>query len=267
MYFATSFGAPGTKCRCPSVLHFNPQSYLLFHLLWELLHSTVLCHFTEKFSESMLFPGRSVHEMTMIFLIPLGTSWEVGHSFLPLWTDFLPILHGQEEIAQWCWLSATERGCVMRHWWGEMMQWCHEGGICISWWNKRMNAKLSSSIIYWVLRSFHGLVCGSTFWDTWYLSVFPHYWIMLSFVHYSLPEFPQSVSRQVSLLCKEDRWKSTFLLLRISAAFLRGRKYALFFEQHADYLKSDHGMGRDRNTVCRKYNIQVGQPMQRLTLS
>lgn len=75
---------------------------------------------------------------------------------------------------------------------------------------------------------------------------------MFLFAHYSLPEFPQSVSRQISLLCKKDRWKSTFLLPRISEDFLRGAKYALFFEKCTDYLKSDHGTGRDRNTVCRR---------------
>lgn len=79
---------------------------------------------------------------------------------------------------------------------------------------------------------------------TWDLSVFFHNWIMFSSARYSLPEFPQSVSRQISLLCKEDKWKSTFLLQSISGAFLGGRKYTLFFEQRTDYLKSDRGRQR-----------------------
>lgn len=193
---------------------------------------------------------RSVLEMTMSILNPLETSWEVSHNFLPLRTAFLPFLYGKEEITKWCWLSATERGCVMRHWWGEMMQWCHESGICISCWNKQTNAKMSFSIISCILRSFFTILFViQPFEAPGSCLVFSHHWVMFSFAHYSLPEFPQSVSRQILLLCKEDRWKSTFLLLRISEASLKGRKYILFFAQDADYLKSDHGMGRDSNIV------------------
>lgn len=247
-----------------------PQSFISTH---NISYSSVCCgsssiaqccHFTEKFSELMIFSGASVHEMAMSVLIPLGTSAEVGHSFLPLWTAFLPILHGQDKITQWYWLSAVKRSCIMRHGWGEMMQWYHEGGIFISCWDKQMSswapplspAFLDLFTVLFVIQPFEAPgIClfFLTAESCSHLHIIP----CLNFPNQCLDRCH----------CFARKTGDTFLLRRISEAFLRGRKYAVFFEKHTDYLKSDHGMGRDRNTVCRKYNIQVGQPTQCLTVS
>ena len=259
MYFATSFGAPGAKSRCSSVLHFNSQYYLLSLLLWELLHNIVLRHFTEQSSERTLFPDRTVHKMTTRFFIPLETSWEVGHSFLPFWTDFLPILHGQEEIAQWCWLSATEGVASWdtddARWYSDVLRVESAYRAEINPWTPSWAPPSSPAF----LDLFTVLLVIQTFEAPGICLFFPTT-ESCSHLHI-IPclNFPNQCLDIYRCFARKTR-KSTFLLLRISEAFLRGRKNAVFFEQRTDYLNSDRGMGRDRNTVCRKYSIYIRQP-------
>lgn len=180
------------KCKCSLFLCLNAQCELLFHLLSEHSHKTVYC--TVSFSEPMLFPGRGAHKMTMSFFIALGICLEVPLCSHHYGQPFTPSCVAKRRSHR-CWLSAMERGCVMRHWWGEMRQWCQKGGICISCWNKQINAKSSSSIISCFLDFFHRLVCDSALEAPGVCLYFSHHWIMFSFAHYPLPEFPQSVSR------------------------------------------------------------------------
>lgn len=141
----------------------------------------------------MLFPGRGAHKMTMSFLIPLGTCLEVPlylHHYGQLFTPSCMAKRRSHSGAD----SVLWRGVVS---WGtdEVRQWCHKGGICISCWNKQVNAKSSSTIISCILRFFHRLVCDSAFEAPGICLYFSHHWIMFSFAYYPFPEFPQSVPR------------------------------------------------------------------------